>query len=165
MASAFGAIGAVCAQLLSGIERSDTIFYISFFGMVASTISGFTLIRYFGIDGAAYGRAAIQIAMVLIGVLYTARYTRCRFPWLSVGKLFLCAIVTALAARSVLLLWPQEPALFVAILTGVVTYLVMVRVSGAMPQSDLEWVGRIMDKLPAFVRRFAYMTLGFISSH
>lgn len=164
-ASAIGAVGAVGAQLLSGIERSDTIFYISFFGMVASTISGFTLIRYFGIDGAAFGRASIQIAMVLIGVLYTTRYARCRFPWASVGKLFLCAVVTALAARLVLTLWPQEPALFVAILTGVATYLVMVRVSGAMPQSDLEWLRRITDKLPSVFRRFAYMTLGFISSH
>lgn len=164
-ASAVGAIGAVSAQLLSGIERSDTIFYISFFGMVASTISGFTLIRLFGIDGAAFGRAAIQIAMVLIGIVYTGRYARCRFPWTSVGKLLLCAVVTALAARLVLVLWPQPPFLFVAILTGVVTYLVMVRVSGAMPQSDLEWLGRITDKLPAVVKRFAYMTLGFISSH
>lgn len=164
-ASACGAVGAVSAQLLSGIERSDTIFYISFFGMLASTVSGFTLIRAFGIDGAALGRAGIQIAMVLIGIVYTARYARCGFPWISVGKVFLCAAATAVAARAVLVFWPHDTALFAAILAGVVTYLITVRLSGALPRSDLEWLGRITDKLPTVFRRFADMTLGLISTH
>ena len=86
-------------------------------------------------------------------------------PTLPAATPWMLAAVTALAARTVLVLWPHDSALPAAILTGVATYLVTVRISGALPRSDLEWLGRITDKLPAFFRRFADLTLGFISSH
>jgi O-antigen/teichoic acid export membrane protein len=67
LASGVGAIAFVGTTLVMAMDRSDFVFFSGLACAVLAIVTGFTVIPAFGVMGAAWSRAAIQIAAVAMG--------------------------------------------------------------------------------------------------
>jgi len=155
-ASAVVAIGTVASNLLLALERNDFLFYCGAIGAAISVGFGLTLIPTFGAIGAAAGRVIVQVLLLVAGSWYLASRFRFSLPLVSLGKMLLASVCCALVARFLSGVQIGAAALPVAIAGAAVTYLTIVRVTGALPASDLALLQSKLGTLhPKFLTRAA----------
>jgi O-antigen/teichoic acid export membrane protein len=165
IASSFGVVAAVGSNLVWGVDRSDFMFLAGGTGAVLSIVAGLTLIPMFGVMGAAYARALIQIAMVGLGMWFIMRRLQCPAPLRELGQLMIAAATCAASAHVIVTLVPGTLGIFLAILGGALTYLVAVRLFCALPKSDVIRLHLLSQKLPKLLRGFSQSGLVLIFGH
>jgi O-antigen/teichoic acid export membrane protein len=152
IAASFGAVATVGSNLVSGLDRSDFIFVSGGTGAALSIFAGLTLIPTFGVIGAAWGRAAIQLAMIVFGMWFIMQRLQCPPPLRDLGRLLLAAALCAFAARCCIVLVPGVAALPVAISIGVVVYVVASRLLRVLPKDDVARLRSFCGRLPNTLR-------------
>jgi O-antigen/teichoic acid export membrane protein len=165
VASSFGVVAAVGSNLVWGVDRSDFMFVAGGSGAVLSIVAGLTLIPMFGVMGAAYARALIQIAMVGLGMWFIMHRLHCPAPLRELGQLMIAAAICAASAYVLITLVPGILGIFLAILGGAITYLAAVRLFCALPKSDIIRLHSFSQKLPKLVRGFFQLGLALIFGH
>jgi O-antigen/teichoic acid export membrane protein len=142
------AIGGIAALLLNTMERTGIILLFSLVGAALSIAAGLTIIPAFGIDGAAASRTIVQLIMLASGFWYVARRLGCPLPLGDVGRIFLaalsCALVARLTLETVAGLWSM-PA---AIVSGAMSYFVVLHFIGGLPKEDIALLERWALGLP-----------------
>jgi O-antigen/teichoic acid export membrane protein len=151
-AGSAGAIGFVGAQLINALERSDFVFVCGLAGAVLSIVGGLTVIPWFGLTGAAWARAGIQVSSVAFGAWFINRRLACPTPFTHLARLTGAAVLCALAARGSLLVVTGTLGLLPAIVAGAITYVAAVRFLGALPDSDIDRLRSLSDRLPKELR-------------
>jgi O-antigen/teichoic acid export membrane protein len=151
-ASAVVAIGSIATNLLLAFERNDFLFYCGAVGAAVSVAFGLTLVPAFGAIGAAAGRVIVQVLLMVAGCWYLAKRLEFRLPLMSLGKMLLAGLCCAVVARFLSEVRMGAAALPVAIAGAAVTYLAIVRVTGALPASD---VALLQSKLGSLNRKFS----------
>jgi O-antigen/teichoic acid export membrane protein len=151
IASAVVAIGTIASNLLLALERNDFVLYCGAAAAAVSVAFGLTLVPTFGAIGAAAGRAIVQVLLLVAGSWYLAKRFGFRLPLVSLGKMLLAGLCCALVARLLSGVQIGVAALPVAIAGAAVTYLAIVRVTGALPASD---VALLQSKFGSLHRRF-----------
>jgi O-antigen/teichoic acid export membrane protein len=151
-ASSFAAVASVGSNLVFGLDRSDFIFVAGWAGAALSILAGLTLIPMFGVMGASWARAAIQMAMVALGMWFIVRRLKCRTPLSDLARLLIAAALCAIAARGCIVFLPGIAALPVAILTGAIVYVAAIRLLRALPKNDVDRLQSFCRRLPKALR-------------
>jgi len=162
-AATVGATSIVATNLVQAVERSDFIFFSSAFGALVAVLAGFLLVPIFGVIGAAVARATIQVTMVMIGLWFVARYLGYPLPLVSLGRLFLAAGVAASVAAASVLTVGGTLSLLIAVPGAVLTYVIALRLTCALPPSDLARLAEVAAALPRPMADFAGRVLQFMT--
>ncbi|MBV9860773.1 MAG: oligosaccharide flippase family protein [Alphaproteobacteria bacterium] len=152
VAAAIGATSSVGANLVNALDRSD---FICLSGLLAATLTiaaGLSVIPAFGLMGAAWARAAIQISAVALGCWFVSCRLRCPLPLNDLARLLLAAALCAVAARASLAVLSGAARLPLAILSGIGTYIAAVRGLRALPPADAARLTAFVRRLPAGVQ-------------
>jgi len=140
---------AIVSNLLLAYERNAFILWSGIGGAIAATIFGMTLVPTFGVMGAAFGRGAIQLSLWCIGVFYVVRILRIPVPLGDLGRLLIAALLCAAAARWCIMTFTGTTGLLIAIATGGIIYVAAVRIIGALPEKDLNYLRAALPGVPA----------------
>lgn len=162
IAGAIGAISFVGTNLIMAMDRSDFLFLSGLIAAGLTLVAGLTVIPAFGLMGAVWARAAVQLAAVAFGAWFILWRLRFPLPLRHLGRLLAAAILCAGAARLCLAAVPGPVALPVAIAAGVVVYVAAVRLIKALPASDLAWLRAMASRLPVSLRRGVDLALRLV---
>jgi O-antigen/teichoic acid export membrane protein len=153
------AAGTIGANLLAALERNDFIFFSGLLGALLATIVGLTIIPQFGIMGAAYGRAAVQTILLALGLWFIGTQAGFSIPYGGLARILAAATLCALAARMTITAIQGSGAIPIAIMTGVIAYVVAVRLVGGLNRGDSAKVLSLMLHLPQWLRAFPVAAL------
>lgn len=165
MAGAVGATSSVATNLIMAIDRSDFLFLNGIMAAGLTVVAGLTVIPAFGLMGAVWSRAAVQLAAVAIGGWFVLRRLHFPLPLWDLGKLLAAAILCAAAARLSLAAVPGVLSLPAAIAAGIVVYIAAVRHIGGLPPGDIAWLRAMGSRMPAPVRGRVNFALRLIDGH
>ena len=155
--------GVIRAWLVLAMDRSDFIFVSGLVAAALAVAAGFTVIPAFGLMGAVWSRAAIQLAAVVMGSGFMFWRLGFPLPLFDLGRLLLAASLCGLAARSCLMLMRGPGAVVLAIAAGTVTYAISVRVLRALHPADAERLRALCHRLPVGLGAVADFAAGLLS--
>ena len=150
-AQAFGAISTVSSALIFAAERSNFLVRIGVLGAAGIIASGLFIIPEYGLMGAVGTRIIIQIALVLAAFVYVSRILGYYIPTGAILRIIGCAIGSALVARLIVMQWPTVPGVCAAIAAGIVTHLMLARMTHALPDEDLIRITTIAERSPQWL--------------
>ena len=162
-AQAFGALSTVSTMMLFAAERGQFIVKIGLVGALLLIASGVTIIPMFGLFGTALARATIQIALAIAAFAYIERGLDYRAPWRAMGRIMVAATGCAVAARLVVIALPNGAGLVLALVAGVATYGVLIRLCRALQADDLMRLQSLTARLPIRLRHSAEAGLNWLS--
>jgi O-antigen/teichoic acid export membrane protein len=132
-AFSFAAVSSVGSSLVFGADRSDIAFLAGWIGAALSIFAVLTVITLFGVLGASWSRARIQMGLAAFGIWFILRRLRCR----DLARLLVPAALCALSARASILLIPGLLAIQIAVLAGINVYVVAVRILAPLLSKDV----------------------------
>jgi O-antigen/teichoic acid export membrane protein len=159
LAAGIGSTASVGSSVVMAVDRSDFIFLSGLIAALLSVAAGFTAIPAFGLIGAAWARAAIQVSAVAFGTWFVFYRLRLSLPFRDLAKLLLAAALSGAAARACLLLVPSTMSLLVALPAGAAVYIVSIRLLRALPAGDINRLRGMIRPLPAPFRAIAELGL------
>ncbi len=155
VAAGIAAMSSVGSSLIFAMERSDFIFASGLVAAVLSVLAGLTVVQSFGLMGAVWARAGVQLVAVALGCWFVVRRLRCPIPFRDLARIVTAAALCGIMAHGALLLPLGAASLPVAIMTGVVAYLVSSRLLRVLPPQDVERLRSLSRAMPARVQRLA----------
>jgi O-antigen/teichoic acid export membrane protein len=160
-----GAISSVGASIVMAMDRSDFMFISGLVAAVLAVAAGLTVIPAFGLMGAAWARAAIQLAAVVMGSGFVFWRLGFPLPLFDLGRLLLAASLCGLAARSCLdlNLAPRSVSLVLAVAAGAATYAVAVRALRALHPGDAERLRLLCRRLPRKLAVICELGIGLLT--
>jgi O-antigen/teichoic acid export membrane protein len=164
LGASVSATSAVAFTFLLAMERTRFVFVLGSIAALASIAVGLVVIPAYGVMAAALGRAAIQTSVAAMTVWYVGYSLQCPPPFASLVRLFAAAVICAVAAWGATRLMSGAAGIPVAVLCGVLTYGLAVRVLRALPADDLRQLMDAASVLPRPLRAVATMVLQTIAS-
>jgi O-antigen/teichoic acid export membrane protein len=150
LAGALGGTASVGTSLIMATDHSDFIFFSGTAAAMLMVAAGFSLIPMFGVMGAAWVRATIQLLMVAVSGWFITRRLQLSLPLFDLGKLLIAAALCGSAARACLWWVPGAGSLPLAIFVGSAVYIVSVRLMHGLPKNDADWLRSVCRRLPAW---------------
>lgn len=164
LASGIGASASVGTTLVMAMDRSDFVFVSGLICAVLAVATGVTVIPAFGLMGAAWSRAAIQLAAVAMGGGFVFWRLRFPLPLFDLGRLLAAAVICGVAARLCLMVTTGVPALILAIGVGMLSYAAAVRLLRALHPRDADRLRALCRVLPARVRAAADRLIALLAA-
>ena len=165
IAAGIGVISSVGSSLIFAMERSDFIFGSGLFAAGLSVLAGLTVVQSFGLMGAVWTRAAVQLSAVALGCWFVGCRLRCPIPFRDLARIVTAAALCGIMAHGALLLPLGAASLPVAIMTGVVAYLVFSRLLRVLPPQDVARLRSLSRAMPVWLRGPADRMLCVIFEH
>jgi O-antigen/teichoic acid export membrane protein len=159
-----GAISSVATSLIMAMDRSDFVFISGLAAAALAVAAGLTVIPAYGLMGAVWARASIQLVAVVMGSAFMFWRLGFPMPVFDLGRLLLAASVCGLAARGCLMLVPGAASLLLAIPAGAVAYAVSVRALRALRPADAERLRTLCRRLPAKLGAACELAIGWLTS-
>lgn len=163
IAASLGATGSVGTTLVMAMDRSDFIFVCGLITAIFAVAAGLIVIPAFGLMGAVWSRAAIQLAAVAMGAGFVLWRLRFPLPLADLARLLVAAAICGLTARGVMTLSHDAIALIPAIAAGALSYAVAVRLLGALHPGDAERLRTLCGAFPEGVRAGAEWVIGLLA--
>lgn len=163
VAAGVGAAGAVGSHLIYAADRSEVAFFVNVAGAALAVLAGLVVVPRYGVEGAAWARAAVHTTLVAAGFAFIVR--RLGFP-LPVGGLprILAAAATAAGTAALALrMIPGPAALPLALLGAAAAYPLAVRAFGALQPIDVRHLRAFLARLPAPAARAATAVLAWLA--
>ena len=148
-----GANSVVSFSLISGHERSDFSFACNASAAVLSVVLSLLLVPRFGIAGAAWARASVQIYLVAFSFWFVIRRLKFTLPLGQVCRLILAAAGCAIVAHVLASRVAGLSGLIIAVPAGALTYFALVRLLAALPYEDVERLTTMSNRLPTGLGR------------
>ena len=130
---------------------SVTLVVLVICGVLAVT-AGLTVIPAFGLMGATWARAVIQVAAVAMGGGFVFWKLRFPLPLFDLARLLLAAAICGAVARGVLTVSSSSLSLLPAIAGGVISYVAAVRLLRALHPEDAERLRTLCAAFPVRLR-------------
>jgi len=146
--ASIGVAVATNSNLLLGFERTHVLFVTNIVGMVLMLIMGVTVIPRWGIEGAAWSRVFVQIAIVSMEFCYVIFRLNIKVPIRALSGTLLAACVCAISAYAIVRELGGTYSLFVGVPAGAIIYVVMVRLLRVLQSDDKERLEELVRKLP-----------------
>jgi O-antigen/teichoic acid export membrane protein len=163
LSAGVGAISSVGASLIMAMDRSDFVFISGLVAAALVVTAGLTVIPAFGLMGAAWARASIQLVAVGLGSGFMFWRLGFPLPIFDLGRLLLAAALCGLVARSCLLLGSGVGPLVLAVVGGGATYAISVRVLRALHPADTERLKVLCERLPAAIGGACMSIIGLLT--
>lgn len=148
-AQALGAISTVSSTFLMSVERGAFLVRVGLLGVLCSLLAGVTVIPFFGLEGAVISRASVQGLLTILAFIFIEKRLQCPFPLGAVLRITAAALGCAIAARAIIVIWPQPVALFLAIPAAAVLYVAAILAFRALNPSDIRAVRTVANRLIA----------------
>ena len=124
-------------------------------GLVGVIGLGFLLIPQYGLMGAAWSRAIIQVLVILIEIICAAIQLGFSMPYRALGAIGLAAAAQGAVAYAIVLNIGGAVSLVIAAPAAVLTYLTVVRLLRVIPLVDPELPSRLVSHTPGRFRPLA----------
>lgn len=157
-----GANIVVPLAFINGMERSDFLFALNITGAAISFVLGFIFVSTFGIMGAAFARAVVQIYVVIVSLWFLRSRLSCKLPLLHLGLLGVSALASAASALLVSTQLQGLVGLLLSVAIAVIVYLLLVRWTKAIPDEDIESLEILFAHGPPALQRVASLALNAI---
>lgn len=145
-ALAFSTIG---SSLIYAKERSNFIALGGGVGAFFSIAGGFLIISQFGAWGAAWSRLFVQVAMIALGTWYIVNRLSFSFPFKSLGKIIVAAVISSISAWWIIeFLHNPYVALIIAVPSGIIIYLVSIRLFRIFKMEEIAQFKKLTARLP-----------------
>jgi O-antigen/teichoic acid export membrane protein len=142
----------VPTTLLLAREESRLVMTINAIGAALTILSGLSLVPLFGMPGAAVGRAAMHAVVLTSAIYLLSTRLGCRTPFGDLMRILLAALACGMSALAIVLQWPGWLGIGVAIIAGIVSYGLALRIFGAVKPEDLARLNRALGFLPRRLR-------------
>jgi O-antigen/teichoic acid export membrane protein len=149
-----GASVTIGSLLIYAMGRSEIIFRQGLLGAILTLTSGLIIVPHYGLLGAVWARAVIQLLMIGIGMYFIAVQLKCPVPFKSLTKILISAIISALAAHAIIRFIHGIPGICVAVPVGAIVYFAAVWISGGLTTSDNERLLALANDLGKSLIRF-----------
>jgi O-antigen/teichoic acid export membrane protein len=163
LAAGVGATASVGTTLVMAMDRSDFVFASGLVSAALSVAAGLTVIPAFGLMGAAWSRAVVQIGAVALGGGFVFWRLRFPLPFSDLAKLLLAAALCGSVARCCVALSTGVASLLLAVVAGAVTYAVAVRALRALHPTDADRLRVLSRALPTAARIVCERAIGLLA--
>ena len=163
LAAGVPAIASASNSILMATDRSDFIFVTGIGAAMLAVAAGLTVIPAYGVMGAAWARAAIQISAAAFGSWFVCARLGFRLPAAALARLIAAAAVCGLSAWAGLELASGAGGLVIGIAAGIIGYGVAVRVLRALDPADVARLGTLCRGFPAGLRIVAERSLALLA--
>ncbi|OBF32963.1 hypothetical protein A5724_20220 [Mycobacterium sp. ACS1612] len=136
IAAAVTCIAQTTVRLIYSTGKIGLLLISNGAGMVGTITLGFLVIPHFGLIGAAWSRASVQMLCVVIELWYVTRRLGYRPPYRALGAITLAAILQGGVAYAICVKWGGVGAVALAVPAAIVVYLVAIRVFAVFPLVD-----------------------------
>ena len=154
VATFFGALSLGGSSVLYGRDQSLSVFVFGLVGAALFVLAGFTVIREYGAQGAAWARALIQTVLVVGGFIYI----RVKFGYrISIWKLSIIissAALCAFAAAVTLRIFGGWTGVLISVFVGAGVYSFALKFTGVLDVEMRQGVAKSISSFPPIVRRF-----------
>lgn len=159
----FASSTTIAWNVIWAMERTDVDLALGIVGAIVALIADLTIIPAYGPVGAAISRVAAQSAVSILTVVFVVRSLKFSLPLMDLGKILISALACGVAARLSILLLPGPQGLPLAISLAVVVYLVTIRITKALPDSDIARFRSLALLLPPGLSAPAHRILNVFS--
>ena len=155
IAAGIGAMSGVGSNLIFAMERSDFIFASGLVAALLSVLAGLTIVQSFGLMGAVWARAGVQVIAVAFGCWFVVCRLRCPIPFRDLAHIVIASAATGVTARAALQLPIGALSLPAAIAAGIVTYALLCRFFRLLPPRDVDRLRSLFQALPVRMQTLA----------
>jgi O-antigen/teichoic acid export membrane protein len=152
IAAAVSSLGVTTFYLLQSLGKTGFLLISNGLGLVGTVALGFLLIPHFGLIGAAWSRAIVQVAVVLVETWYVTKRLGITPPYRALGAITLAAAAQAAVAHFVTVEVGGAISLLISIPAAVVVYLIALRLLAVAAIVDQELANRLVQKAPHRMR-------------
>ena len=163
IAASISSLGVTTFYLLQSIGRAGFLLISNGSGLVGTIVLGFLLIPRFGLIGAAWSRAVVQVSVVLIETWYVTKRVRISPPYRALGLIALAAIAQGAVAYGLTVFVGGAGSLIVSIPVAMAIYLLAIRLLGVIPLVDPALPDQIISRVPQRIRPLAVRALRLLS--
>ncbi|MCV7345089.1 lipopolysaccharide biosynthesis protein [Mycolicibacterium rhodesiae] len=163
IALAFSSLGGTTLQLILSLGKTRILLFSNAVGLVGVVLLGFVLIPRYDLMGAAWSRGIVMVLVIAIEMVCAAVQLGFHPPYRALGVIGLAAVAQGAVAYVIVVNTGGAWSLAVATPAAVVTYLVALRVFGAMRLVDPELARRLLSRVPARARPLASLIVGPVS--
>ncbi|MDG4665377.1 oligosaccharide flippase family protein [Mycobacterium sp. 236(2023)] len=148
IAIAINSLGGANLSLILSKGKNSILWISNAVGLVGVIGLGFLLIPHYGLIGAAWSRAIIQVVVILIEIICATIQLGFAMPYRALGAIALAAVAQGAVAYAIVLNLGGAGSLVLAIPAAILTYLIAVRLLGVIPLVDPELSGRLISHTP-----------------
>jgi O-antigen/teichoic acid export membrane protein len=162
-AAAISSLGNTTSDLIYSTGRIAALLLSNGLGLVGTIALGFLIIPRFGLMGAAWSRAGVQVLVVAIETWYVTRRLGFTPPYRALGAITLAGVIQGVVAH-VLTTWlGGVTSLALAVPVAVVVFVVALRALRVLPMVDPALVDIAIQHAPRQVRRVLSWILKLVS--
>jgi stage V sporulation protein B len=151
------------AAILYGYEKQSFIYKNGIVMAVVNIILDILLIKQFGALGAAIAFAFTTSVGSSIGTIYTCKVMKLKYPFASIFKIVLAAIIMGIVMELVILQNYMLTGFIVAVVSGCIVYLISALALGTFEEEDYTLLKSIAHVLPGKPKRIALAIVGFVA--
>ena len=159
-----GAITSASAPAMYALERSRVIAQVGAVGAATGVLVFALAIKQWGVPAAAWGRSALQVGMVTVGLWYISRRMKLPVPLAGLARMAASAAVAVIPGLLASLTGGGAASLAWAIPAMGFTYAIMLRTTRAVSEPEYLLLRRGVKSLPWRLRAAAYGVLAWIAS-
>jgi len=152
IAIAINSFGATNLSLILSMGKSNILWISNAVGLVGVIGLGFLLIPQYGLMGAAWSRAIIQVVVILIEIVCAAVQLKLLMPYRALGAITLAALAQGAIAYAVVQNIGGAVSLAIAIPAAIIAYLVAIRLLKIIPLVDPELTSQLISHVPSRVK-------------
>jgi O-antigen/teichoic acid export membrane protein len=162
-AAAVSSVGTTTTYLIFSTGKITALLIANAFGLAGTIVLGFLVIPRFGLMGAAWSRAVVQVLVVAVETWYVTRRLGFAPPYRAIGAITLAAVIPG-AVANVLVTWLGGiMSLVLAIPAAVVVFVVVLRAFAVLPMVDPALIDTAIAHAPGRVRRVLSWILKLVS--
>jgi O-antigen/teichoic acid export membrane protein len=162
-AAAVSAVGNTTSNLIYSTGKIAALLISNALGLVGTIVLGLLVIPRFGLMGAAWSRAGVQVFVVAIETWYVTRRLGFAPPYRALGAVTLAGAIQGVVANLLSTWLGGITSLALAIPAAVVVYMVALRGLGAIPMVDPGLIDTAIAHAPRQSRRLLSWILKFAS--
>jgi O-antigen/teichoic acid export membrane protein len=163
IAAAISSLGTTTTDLIYSTGRIAALLLSNAVGLVGTIVLGFVVIPRFGLMGAAWSRAAVQVLVVALETWYATRWLGFTLPFRALGAITLAGVIQGAVANVLCTCVGGVTSLVLAIPVAAVVYVVALRALRALPMVDPELIDTAVRHAPRQVRRGVLWILKLVS--
>jgi O-antigen/teichoic acid export membrane protein len=152
VAAAVSSLGVTTLYLLQSVGKTGLLLITNGIGLIGTLALGFLLVPRFGLMGAAWSRAIVQVSVVLIETWYVTKRLNVAPPYRTLAAITVAAAAQGAVAYLVTRELGGPVSLLVSIPAAIVAYVVGLRVLDVMSIVDPALMNRLVERLPGLMR-------------
>lgn len=162
-AAAISGLGGTTLHLILSVGKTGILLISNTVGLVGTIGLSFALVPQFGLMGAVWARAIVQVVVILIEMFCATRQIGIVPPFRALGATALAAAAQGGVAYGVVASLGGAISLAVAIPAALITYLAALRWLAVFPRLEPELAGRLVGYAPPRVRPTVARLLNLLS--